>query len=433
MRYARGGELSASLIAHDAALTRFANNAIHQNVAEVDATLTLRAFVGRRVGTASTNDLTDAALERAVERAMAHARRQPEDPDCLGPPEPRPCQPALAYDEATAGFSAEARARGVATICGLASAHGLAAAGAFRTIAREVAIATSRGLFAYHPATIADLQLVVAGADGSGWAQGSGWRVAAIDVEALGREAVAKAARAQRPRRIEPGEYAIVVDPYVTDELLSTLSGFGMGAHTVQQGRSWMSQRIGERCMSRLVSIWDDARDPLGAPQPFDGEGTPCRRVQIVERGTICGPVYDRATAARAGRDSTGHAAMADDTFADGPVASHLFMAGGESSLERMIASTERGLYITRFWYPRLVHPRDCVITAMTRDGVFLIERGELAYPVKNLRFTQSYLKALEQVVAVGDAPRTLIGDFGGVARVPALKIAAFTFHGTTV
>jgi PmbA protein len=181
------------------------------------------------------------------------------------------------------------------------------------------------------------------------------------------------------------------------------------------------------------VSIWDDGLDLHGTPLPFDFEGVPKQHVDIVKQGVVIGPVYDRYTGAKMGKPSTGHATPI--TFRGfGPLAMNLFMATGEKSVADIIASTEKGLYINRFWYTRLVHPRDCVITGMTRDGVFMIEKGEITYPVKNLRYTMPYVRALANVEAVGKEAHLLIGEFGATgSNIPALKIRDFTFTGSTV
>ena len=433
LRLSQAGETEVLVQTEDTSLTRFANNAVHQNVSEIEARVTIRAVVGKRAGSASTNDLEDGALARAAAHALTTARLRPEDPNFPGLAEPLPIQRVQAFDERTANFSPEARARGVSAVCALAAERKLNAFGAFRTTAFEQTVANSKGVFAYHHGTAADFQTVVMGADGSGRAQVSSWKVGELDGEAMGREAVGKALRAQDPRKIEPGEYTVVVDHYVTDDLLGMLNFYGMSAQAVQEGRSWINDRINQQAMSRSVSIWDDGQDRNGMPLPFDSEGTPRQRVQIVDNGVICGPVYDRYTAAKEGRESTGHATPPVFVFFTGPMAFNLFMAGGDSSVEEMIRSTRKGLYITRFWYTRLVHPRDCVVTGMTRDGLYMIEDGELAYPVKNLRFTQSYVKAMAGVQAVGSEARTLIHDFAGAAHVPALKLESFNFTSSTV
>jgi predicted Zn-dependent protease len=385
------------------------------------------------VGTAATNKTSDEALAQAAERALLHAQRQPENPDFPGLADPQPIEPAHAFDQATASLPPEARAQAVNTICALAAGHHFSASGAFSTASDEIAVASSRGVLAYHASTRADLQTVMTGEDGTGRAQASSWKAGDVDAEAIGREAVDKTARAQHPRKIEPGEYTVVVDPYVTADLIQMLNLTGMSAQAVQEGRSWMNDRIGQPIMSPLVSIWDDGHDLAGIPLPFDFEGVPRRRVQIVERGVVCGPVYDRATAKKDGRESTGHATPPNMRFVSGPLAFNLFVAAGDSSIDDMIRSTERGLYITRFWYTRPVHPRDCIVTGMTRDGLYRIENGERTYAVKNLRFTQSYVAALANVQAVSRERRTLAEEFGGARRVPALKIEAFNFTGSTV
>nr|HID13150.1 TldD/PmbA family protein [Anaerolineae bacterium] len=428
-------ETEAVLLGLDEQLTRFANNIIHQHVAETNRYLVVRAALGRRVGVGATNDLTDAGLTRVVEAAIAAAKLRPEDPDFPGLPDPVSVPEVTAFDEATAGCEPVERARAVRVVCQRAEEAGCVAAGAFRTAIHEWAVANSHGLFAYHPATEADLTTVVMTEDSSGFAAGASWKVAEVDAVALGEEAIKKALRSRNPQPLEPGVYPVVLEPYAAHDLLATLS-VASGANYVQEGRSWMSGRQGERLMSPLISIWDDGRDPVGWPLPFDFEGLPRQRVDIVHDGVVGDAVYDRARAAKERKESTGHALPAANPFNPwltaarlGPIPLHAFMGTGDSTLEEMIAGTERGLYVTRFWYTRTVHPREAVITGMTRDGTFLIEHGELTTPVRNLRFTQSYVKALAGAEAIGREPRRVW--FGpGILSAPALKLVAFNFTG---
>jgi PmbA protein len=296
-------------------------------------------------------------------------------------------------------------------------------------------VANSQGAFATHNFTLADFQTVVMAEEASGWAHASAWRASELQVESLAREAIAKAERGASPRQIPAGEYAVVFDPYVTQDLLAMLNYHGMGAGTVLEGRSWMIDRQGKSVMSPLVTIWDDGCDPSGMPLPFDVEGSPKRRVDIIKQGVIIGPVYDRYTAGKTGAENTGHAVSQQmRAWGYGQLALNLFMEPGSVTTEEMIRNTQRGLYVTRFWYTRLVHPRDCVVTGMTRDGVFMIEAGELAYPVKNLRFTQSYVEALAGIETLGQESRQVHEEFSNTTLcVPALKIEKFNFTGTTV
>jgi PmbA protein len=426
----KADETEVFLAIDDSALTRFANNVIHQNVAEVNTTITVRVAFGKRVGVATTNDTSDAGLSRAVENAQAIAKLQPENPDFPGLPTPLPVNPIAAFDEAVPGASAEWRAKGVGAICAQAKSAKLNGAGALSTGAHELAVANSHGVMTYYTFTAINLTTVLMADNGSGYATRSGWRLGEVNVEALGQDAVNDTVRSRGPRLIEPGKYTVILMPYATLDMVSMLGYVGMGAQAVQEGRSWMNDRIGQQLMSPNVNIWDDGYDLAGVPLPFDFEGVPKQRVDIVKGGVPMGPVYDTLTASREpGKVSTGHALPAPNTY--GPLPLNMVMGPGESSVDELIRSTERGLLITRFWYTRVVHPRDCIITGMTRDGLFLIEHGEIAYPVKNLRFTQGYVPALAGVEDIGRELWT-VGEELGAARVPAIKLHEFTFTGAT-
>jgi predicted Zn-dependent protease len=421
------------LFAQDMELTRFANNIIHQNVAETDTTLTVRAVMGKRRGMATTNNLSAEGIGRAVDSARQSALRQPEDPDFGGLSGPHSSETVHAFDEDTAACSPEERAKGVGIICRKAKEKGiLNGSGYFRTGTQEMSIANSLGTRVYHAGSVADISVTAMTDDSAGRAQLSAWKVRELDPEAIGDEAIGKATRGRNPRKIDPGEYTIVAEPYVADDLVFMLAWIGMSAQSVQEGRSWMNDRMGQQAMSPLVSIWDDGQNSMGYPMPFDFEGIPKQRVDIVAKGLIGSPVYDTYSAGKEGKLSTGHASPPGGGL-DTSFPLNLFMAAGEQSVDEMIKSTERGLYIATFWYTRPMHPRDAVITGMTRDGVFMIENGEITYPVKNLRFTQSYVKALADVEMVSSDTRLLISEPFGASRVPALKIKAFNFTGSTV
>ena len=431
----RAGKDPAEVLFHfeNQNLTRFANNYIHQNVAERNATLIVRVLRGKRLGLATSNRLDEDGLDKLLARARANSEVSPEDPDYPGLPEPARYEAVNVFDQLTAEYSPQDRAKLVDMVCRLASEKGLNNSGLFSNGTNEVAIANTQGVMAYYAGTNADFQTVVTSEDASGREQGSGWRVGEIPVESLGRDAIQRTEDGSNPRSIDPGEYTVVLTPYGTEDLLNMLNYYGMGSQALLEGRSWMNDRLGEKVMSSLVDIWDDGLDPSGMPMPFDFEGVPRQRVDIVHKGIVKSPVYDRITARKMGETTTGHA-LPPTMRSLGPIATNLFMATGSTSTEEMIRSTERGLFIGRFWYTRLVHPRDCVITGMTRDGVFLIKDGELVHPVKNLRFTQSYVEALANVETVGSETRLLISEFGGMAtRVPALKTNGFRFTGTTV
>ena len=421
------------ILGGDSYLTRFANSTIHQNVAETDTEVRIRVVLGKRVGVATTNNLDDEALAQTLENALAIARLQPENPDFKSLPGPQPIAEIVAFSEATANCSPGQRAKGAGAICLMAREAGVVASGALTTAALEAAVANSLGIHAYHSTTYADINTVIMSDTSAGYASALALDVDDLDFEAIGREAVEKCLHSQDPRALEPGEYTVILEPYAVEDVVMMMAYTGFGAVAMQEGRSFMAGKLGEQIVDPRVSIWDDGLSPDGIPWPFDFEGVPKQRVDLIENGVAGGVVYDSYRAGKEeGKASTGHALPAPNSF--GPFPANAFFAPGDATLEEMIASTERGIYVTRFHYTRPVEPTKVVITGMTRDGTFLIENGEIAHPVKNLRFTQSYLEALNEVAMIGNEPRLLAGMALDISRnsVPALKLNRFAFTGAT-
>lgn len=413
----------------EGALTRFANNHIHQNVAESNHELRVRAVVGRKVGVATTNRLDDDSLRRVAELALEIARIQPENPEFHSLPSPQPLLAADGYCVRTARYSAEERARCVGTIVKLAKERGLESAGAFSTTSSILAVTNSLGIFAYEPRTEAECHTVVmADARGSGYAQRMATDASSIDFEAMAREAVEKSQRSRDPIAIPLGEYQVVLDAYAVADMLQNLVFMGLSATDVQEERSFMNGQFGKQIADPSVTIYDDGHDPAGLPQAFDFEGVPKQRVMMIDHGIANAVVYDSFTAAREGKPNTGHALPAPNSM--GPLPLHTMMAAGNASLEELIKDVDKGLYVTRFHYTNTVHPVKTLFTGMTRDGTFLIENGEIARPVKNLRFTQSILEALSHMQAIG-RERVQCRDYIPVVA-PAVRIAKFNFTGIT-
>ncbi len=415
--------------ATESALTRFATNHIHQNVAESDHDLRIRAVVGKKVGVATTNRLDDESLRRTVEQALEIARIQPENPEFHSLPSPQPITPAPAYNERTANFAPEERARRVGVIVQLAKERGLESAGAFSTNVHYAAVANSLGIFAYEPRTDAECHTVImADERGSGYTQRVSVDVATLDFEAMAREAVEKAVRSRNPIDIELGEYPVVLDSYAVGDMLQNLVFMGLSALAVQEERSFMNGQFGKQLVSPLVTLYDDGHDPAGLPQAFDYEGVPKQRVVMIDHGVVNAVVYDSFTAAREGKPNTGHALPAPN--GEGPMPLHTMLAPGNASIDELIKGVDRGIYVTRFHYTNVLHPVKTLFTGMTRDGTFLIEHGELTRPVKNLRFTQSILGVLHDVEAIG-RERVQYTDYVTTVA-PALRTARFNFTGIT-
>ena len=429
LRHAGSADADIYVTASEQALTRFANNRIHQNVYHEDAIAHIRVANGKRQGRAVTNNISASGLADAVRQAGEHARLMPEDGDFPGLPEPNAVAQVQACDAATVSCDPDQRAAIAGLVCQKAADAKLEAAGFCRTGVTELAVVSTRGADTYHAGTFAGLLITARGDDATGWSKDGGGRINDINAESLAEEAIEKAVRGSNPQPLETGDYPVVLEHYAVDDVLEALSSYGMGAQMVQDQRSWMNSVMGEPAMSPLVSIWDDGVDPAGWPVPFDAEGVPRQRVDIVTEGIVRGPVHNNYTASKAGLASTGHQRGATG----GPAATNLFMAGGDRSTEQLIASVERGIYVTRFYYTRLAHSRGCVMTGMTRDGTFLIENGELTTPIKNLRFTQGYVDALAGCLGLSNQPQLNLNEAGVAVRVPAASLASWRFTGQTV
>lgn len=411
------------------ALTRFANNYIHQNVEDTSTTVRVRAVIGKKVGVAGTDNLTPEGLKAVARRAVELAKLQQDNDDFPGLPGPAPVTPLNARLPQTADCSAERRAQVVSIVCRAADRAGLVAAGAFRTGEHEVAVFNTRGVSAYEAGAQADINTVIMGDASSGHAERWTLDVNEIDGESIAAEAIDKARRSVNAHHLEPGEYDVILEEYAVSDLMDYFSYLSFSGQAVLEQRSFMAGRIGEKVMGENISIWDDGASLLTLPQTFDAEGVPRRRVDFIENGIARGVAWDSYTAAQAGTTSTGHALPAGETF--GPIPTNLFMATGDATKDDMLASTKRGIWVSRFWYTRPVHPMTVVMTGMTRDGTFLIEDGKIVAPVHNLRFTQSYLEAMNNVEMIGREAR-LISSFGTTSTIPALKIRGWNFTGAT-
>jgi predicted Zn-dependent protease len=422
-------EAEALVMAEHSALTRFANSEIHQNVAETNSVINLRVVIDKRVAVASTGRTDREGLRALAERAAAIARVVNPLDDWAGLPGPTEVSPVAAgFSSATAGASPEFRADAVRAVIAAADAAGVTAYGSFATGLESTAIANSKGVRAAGTRTTSQLITVSMGpGGGSGYAEAAAVDATTIDAARLGRDAADKARATASAVAIEAGDYPVVLEEYAVVDLLDMLGYLGFSALAVQEGRSFVE--IGRRIASDLVSIRDDGCDPAGLPMAFDYEGVAKQRIGLIERGVCRGVVHDSQTAARDGVASTGHGLPAPNSY--GPFPLNMVMEAGAATRDELIGGMDRGLLVTRFHYTNPVHPKLAIVTGMTRDGTFLVEGGRVVGPVRNLRFTQSYLAALAGVVAVGRERKTLKGFLGGVV-VPALRIDNWTFTGGT-
>lgn len=422
-------QAEAVVMQQTSALTRFANNEIHQNVAETDTVVNLRFVDGQRVGVASANRHDDSALQRLADSAGTIARLQPEQTDFVSLPSPRHVAlVAGAFAAGTADADPAVRADAAGAIIAAAEAIDAQAFGYCSTSSERVTVVNSLGISVTEPRSRAQILTVMMGpGGGTGYAERVAVDMADIDAAAIGREAAERTAAMRDPVELAAGDYPVVLDSYAVSDLADYLGYLGFSALAVGEGRSFYES--GKRVASPLVDLYDDAADPAGSPASFDYEGVPKRRLALLDGGVCKDVVHDNQTASRAGVESTGHGLPAPNPW--GPFPLHLSMRAGETPQDELIGGMERGLLVTRFWYTNPVHPKRVVMTGMTRDGLFLVEDGRISGPVRNLRFTQSYLDALAAVEAVSHERRAVEG-FLGTAVMPALRIGSFSFTGTT-
>ncbi len=422
-------EAEALVSVEHSALTRFANNRINQNVAEDNAQISVRAVLGTRVGVASTNRIDDASIAACCDAAVAAASIAPEDPRFPDCPSRRPSRSSTALRSAALGFDASARAEAVRAIVESSHRprpHGRrqGSDGLARDRGRQ-----QQGRRHRH----GDHRRAGHGAVDERRRQRLGelprHRPERPRSRGTRREAAELAVRSANPVDLDPGSYRVVLGPEAVADIMDFLGYMGFSAKAYAEDRSFMSNHLGDKVMSELVTIVDDAFSPLAMGATFDYEGVPKQRVALIDRGVAANPVTDSYWAAQTGRANTGHALPAPNSW--GPMPLNIEMLPGDATLDELIGSVERGVYVTRFHYVNVEDPVPVTLTGMTRDGTFMIEDGRLTSPLKNLRFTQSAVEALGGCEGV-TAERRFVGTEEGASLVPGILLASFNFTGQT-
>jgi len=420
--------LEAILSGEDAALTRFANNAIHQNVAERTLHLSVRPVIGGRTARASTNRLDREGIRRAVEEAIDLTRLSEPDPDLPPLAEAAPAAPVERYFPSTAAATPQLRAEAVAEAIAAVEGAGQTAAGIYSTGEVFFGLRNTRGMDAWHSETMARFSITAMAPDSSGWAKASACDCRALHPLALARSAASKAAASAHPRVAPAGRYTVVLEPAAVLDLAGQMFG-DFSATAIRDGRSFLNDRIGAKLFGSNITIHDAVRHPLQSGAPFDAEGVPRRALALVDAGVVREIAWCRQTAAAAGVEPTGHGFPVPNEVGEAPV--NIVIAGGQTPVEEMIRSTARGILVTRLWYIREVDPYEKIFTGMTRDGTFLVENGEIAGGVRNFRCNVGLIEMLSKVEALSPAARAS-GEEALDMVVPAMKVADFNFTEVT-
>src|SRR3982074_1087039 len=433
------------------ALTRFANNTIHQNVAEENHGVSVRTVFGGRTARASTNKFDDDSLRRVVEASEKLARVQHPDTDLLPMPDSREATgnagksaratqvPSRHFAE-TASITPELRAEGVKNIVAVADRHKLTTAGVYSSSESVEGIFNSRGLSDWHAQTLAEISITMLGNDSSGWQKANSPDVGNLRPLELAEVAAQKAVESARPQEIPAGKYTVILEPAAVLDLVGFMFWDYAGMAILDQ-RSFLTDRVGTKIFGENISISDDVADPLQAGCPFDGEGMRRQRVPLVEAGVVKRVVYARATAERMKRsehkdkvgliEATGHGFPLPNEMGEMPLNIVFAPARDPESVQQMIASTERGILVTRLWYIREVDPYEKIVTGMTRDGTFYVENGRVQHGVRNFRLNQSLIHLLSNVEAMS-VPVRACGEESFDMVVPAMKVRDFNFTEVT-
>ena len=421
-------DVEALFGAHFGALTRFANNIIHQNVAEQDRWISVRVVLDQRTARATTNRFDPDSIRGAVSEALALARSAAPNPDLLPLNESSAISETKRFHPATANATPQHRGKTVAEAIRIVESGGQTAAGIYSTGQSVEAIFNSRGVAAWYAESMAQFSITAMAGDSSGWAKASAVSQEAIDPLALARSAAEKARLSHEPHEIAPGRYTVILEPAAVLDLVGQMFG-DFSATAVADSRSFLTDRVGKKLFGDNIHISDDVAHPLQAGVPFDGEGVPRRKLTLVEAGVPRELAYARSSAQRAGVEPTGHGLPLPNEVGEAPL--NIVIGGGSATVDQMISSTDLGILVTRLWYIREVDPYEKIMTGMTRDGTFLIENGRVSRGLRNFRFNQGIIELLNNVEALSPSVRAS-GEEAFDMVAPAMKVRGFNFTEVT-
>lgn len=407
------------------ALTRFANSFIHQNVAEDGYDVALRVSVDGRVNAATTTSLDH--LEDFVDRTIEIAGLQRVDEGWPGVTEPTDVVDPHHFDEATQAATPSARAEQVAGF--VAAAPDMRAAGFCETLGHDVAFVNTAGHRAFGRYTRASIDGIHQADAAAGSGHATSQRLSDLSGADVGAIAADRARRGMEAFDVKPGEYEVVLAPEAVGTIAMFLAYYGFNGKHHAEGQSFVE--LGKKQFDASIELYDDATDPRALGVGFDAEGTPRHRMALVSAGVSKGIAHDRRTARKAGVAPTGHGDPGSEVW--GPLPTHVFLAPGTKTVEEMISSIDRGLYVSTFNYCRVLDPKALSVTGLTRNGTFMIENGKITGAVTNMRFTQSFVGALDQgrVHAIGNDARFADSEFGpGMMYVPSLHLEGWNFTG---
>lgn len=425
LSFVTADDATASVGSNKQSHLRFAANNVLTSGSRESQTANVTVWIAGRRGASSTNDLDDASLKEMVLKAESIAKTAPVDREYLPTLGKQSYKPTNGYVEATAKLSLTDRAKQIGAIISECEKAGVVGAGFHSASVQSGGSATKNGNFEFEQTTGVGLSVTARTPDGasSGYFLRSHHDISKLDTMRIAREAIQKAMTGKGARAIDPGVYTVILEPQAVADLLGGF-GFGFNARTAEEGRSAFSSpggktKLGEKIFDEKITIYSDPWHPELPGSQSAQAGIPAQRLVMVENGVLKNLNYNRFWAKQKGVDPT-----------PGPVNTIMETNGSTTTIEDMIKSTERGILVGRFWYIRSTDPRTASSTGLTRDGVWWIENGKIAYPLQNFRFNQSTVKMLApgNVLAVGKPERVGSSEGGGGSLLPALKLKEFNF-----
>ncbi|MFX1518071.1 MAG: TldD/PmbA family protein, partial [Promethearchaeota archaeon] len=408
-------EVTIKLI--DSALTRLANSIIDQNVAEKHVNVTIIAYYGKRKGSVCVESLDNTTLKEMVARAAKFAKMAPEDTDFVSLPSSKPFSKNLNPSDLISKNTLETTPDQRAEYAQIAinSAHEIdkrikAVAGIISNKMEEKLIKNSLGVEAYDARTSSKIDLTILGNDGeeeaAGWSSDSRRDISELRIVEVAKKAAQKVVDGFGAKLVDIGNYEVVLEPAAVGGLVALMTRYGFSAKRYQEYQSFLRDKIGEKLFSEKFDLWSDPLDRRGLnASVFDGEGNPTRKLDLIRKGVVKSLAYDTLTASKDGTESTGHNVKLWKTLFLGesfPMANHLFLKEGDSNIDEMIAETKNGILVTHFHYQNPVNPVKGTFTGLTRDGTWFIENGEIRFPVKTLRYTDTVTRYLEKIDLIG-------------------------------
>jgi predicted Zn-dependent protease len=415
----------------DVATSRFANNGMTQNQSPSSVGVSVRVIVDGRQARLSTDKLDDEAIRQLVDNAIAAAKLLDKDPKLLPMLSPDGLAPLTSvnrFDELTAHLSPADRAHNVQSIVQVAKENRLSSAGTYTSGSTVEALGNSEGLFRFHKQTESGCSITMSALNSTGWTKSENPNKRQTDAVSMAKAAARKAIDSANSKEVDPGHYTVILEPSAVLDLMAFL-WYDFAATSHIDKLSCFLGKVGQKVLGENITVYDDAYHPLQNGAPYDGEGVPRQKVTLVEKGVIKNLVYGRRAAKILGVEPTGHGLAEPNTEGEYPL--NIVVEGGNTSLEEMIATTDRGILLTRVWYVREVDPTKKIVTGMTRDGTFLVENGKISKGIKNFRFNEGLIDMLNRVIAIGPSVRAA-GEEGFPAVVPPMKVAYFNFDSVT-